>query len=70
MVYGHTPFQKVVKQFAKLLAIINPEYEIKFPDIQDKKLLDVMKVSIDTQFSDIWDPVLKKEFDFVNVCIW
>ncbi|XP_061176779.1 dual specificity protein kinase Ttk-like [Saccostrea echinata] len=43
MVYGHTPFQKVVRQIAKLHAIINPEYEIKFPEIQDKKLMDVMK---------------------------
>lgn len=44
MVYGHTPFQKVVRQYAKLMAIINPEYQINFPEIQDKKLLDVMKV--------------------------
>ena len=44
MVYGHTPFQKLVRQYAKLMAIINPDYEIKFPDIQDKKLMDVMKV--------------------------
>ncbi|XP_022291226.2 dual specificity protein kinase TTK-like [Crassostrea virginica] len=43
MVYGHTPFQKLVRQYAKLMAIINPDYEIKFPDIQDKKLMDVMK---------------------------
>uniref|UniRef100_K1PF30 Dual specificity protein kinase Ttk n=1 Tax=Magallana gigas TaxID=29159 RepID=K1PF30_MAGGI len=43
MVYGHTPFQKVVRQYAKLMAIINPEYQINFPEIQDKKLLDVMK---------------------------
>ena len=53
MVYGHTPFQKLVRQYAKLMAIINPDYEIKFPDIQDKKLMDVMKVC-SSVVSKIW----------------
>lgn len=52
MVYGHTPFQKVVRQYAKLMAIINPEYQINFPEIQDKKLLDVMKVCYSFCFVD------------------
>lgn len=43
MVYGYTPFQRIVKQFAKLQAIINPNYIIQFPEIEDKLLMDVMK---------------------------
>lgn len=59
MVYGHTPFQKVVRQYAKLMAIINPEYQINFPEIQDKKLLDVMKVCYLFCFMD-WMTFSKK----------
>lgn len=46
MVYGYTPFQRIVKQFAKLQAIINPRYIIQFPEIEDKFLMDVMKVNL------------------------
>lgn len=60
MVYGHTPFQKVVRQYAKLMAIINPEYQINFPEIQDKKLLDVMKVCFSFCFVD-WMTFSKKK---------
>ncbi|XP_071137329.1 dual specificity protein kinase TTK-like isoform X1 [Mytilus edulis] len=43
MVYGFTPFQRINKQFAKLQAITNSSYVIHFPEIEDKRLLDVMK---------------------------
>ena len=60
MVYGHTPFQKLVRQYAKLMAIINPDYEIKFPDIQDKKLMDVMKVCSSVVLK-IWKKTIANE---------
>ncbi|XP_063405468.1 dual specificity protein kinase TTK-like isoform X2 [Mytilus trossulus] len=43
MVYGFTPFQRINRQFAKLQAITNSSYVIHFPEIEDKRLLDVMK---------------------------
>ncbi|TKR60494.1 hypothetical protein L596_027734 [Steinernema carpocapsae] len=42
MVYGRTPFQKVKQQF-RMHAITNPDHVIEFDDIEDKRLLDVMK---------------------------
>lgn len=63
MVYGHTPFQKVVRQYAKLMAIINPEYQINFPEIQDKKLLDVMKVCYSFCFVD-WMTFSNNKYDY------
>ncbi|KAK3096493.1 hypothetical protein FSP39_000696 [Pinctada imbricata] len=46
MVYGYTPFQKIARQFAKFLAITDPNHVIQFPDIPDKSVLDVMKVKL------------------------
>ncbi|XP_030054929.1 dual specificity protein kinase TTK [Microcaecilia unicolor] len=43
MAYGRTPFQHITNHFSKLQAIINPSYEIEFPDIPEKDLLDVLK---------------------------
>ncbi|KAJ8315027.1 hypothetical protein KUTeg_007177 [Tegillarca granosa] len=43
MVYGCTPFQKYVKQFAKLRAIVDPSIPIQFNDIPDKHLMDSLK---------------------------
>lgn len=45
MTYGKTPFQSITNQIAKLHAIINPSHNIDFPDIPEKDLLDVLKVS-------------------------
>ena len=44
MVYGRTPFQHIKNNMAKLQAITNPSYRIKFPDIPDPLLMDVLKV--------------------------
>ncbi|KAJ7985109.1 hypothetical protein DPEC_G00348670 [Dallia pectoralis] len=43
MTYGKTPFQTITNQIVKLHAIIDPSYEIEFPDIPEKDLLDVLK---------------------------
>nr|XP_033794713.1 dual specificity protein kinase TTK [Geotrypetes seraphini]XP_033794714.1 dual specificity protein kinase TTK [Geotrypetes seraphini]XP_033794715.1 dual specificity protein kinase TTK [Geotrypetes seraphini] len=43
MTYGRTPFQHITNHFSKLQTIINPGYEIEFPDIPEKDLLDVLK---------------------------
>lgn len=44
MVYGRTPFQHIKNNMAKLQAITNPTCTIKFPDIPDPHLMDVLKV--------------------------
>ena len=44
MTYGRTPFQSITNQFAKLHAIIDPRFEINFPNMAEKDLLDVLKV--------------------------
>lgn len=43
MTYGKTPFQHIINQISTLPAIINPNHEIKFPDITEKDLQDVFK---------------------------
>ncbi|KAJ6665843.1 hypothetical protein lerEdw1_001315 [Lerista edwardsae] len=43
MTYGRTPFQHITNQITKLHAIIDPSYEIAFPDIAEKDLQDVLK---------------------------
>ncbi|KAL3860437.1 hypothetical protein ACJMK2_010560 [Sinanodonta woodiana] len=43
MVYGKTPFQHIRHDFAKLQAIINPEFAIDFPEAADLQVIDVMK---------------------------
>ncbi|XP_038617140.1 dual specificity protein kinase TTK [Tachyglossus aculeatus] len=43
MTYGKTPFQHITNQITKLHAIIDPNYEIEFPDIAEKDLQDVLK---------------------------
>uniref|UniRef100_A0A8D0DVK5 Dual specificity protein kinase TTK n=1 Tax=Salvator merianae TaxID=96440 RepID=A0A8D0DVK5_SALMN len=43
MTYGRTPFQHITNQITKLHAIIDPSYEIAFPDIAEKDLHDVLK---------------------------
>ncbi|XP_061479184.1 dual specificity protein kinase TTK isoform X2 [Rhineura floridana] len=43
MTYGRTPFQHITNQITKLHAIIDPSYEIIFPDIVEKDLQDVLK---------------------------
>ncbi|XP_078617697.1 dual specificity protein kinase TTK-like isoform X2 [Branchiostoma floridae x Branchiostoma japonicum] len=43
MVYGKTPFQHIPNHFAKLQAIVDPNYEIQFPPIKNKLLLDMLK---------------------------
>ncbi|XP_013921303.1 PREDICTED: dual specificity protein kinase TTK [Thamnophis sirtalis] len=43
MTYGKTPFQNITNYITKLHAIIDPNYEIMFPDIAEKDLLDVLK---------------------------
>ncbi|MGH0158051.1 UNVERIFIED_CONTAM: hypothetical protein FKN15_067376 [Acipenser sinensis] len=43
MTYGKTPFQHITNQITKLQAIIDPSYEIEFPDIPEKDLRDVLR---------------------------
>lgn len=43
LVYGRTPFQHITNPIQKLAAISDHRTEISFPDIPDKKLLDVVK---------------------------
>ncbi|XP_054839104.1 dual specificity protein kinase TTK [Eublepharis macularius] len=43
MTYGRTPFQHIKNHITKLHAIIDPSYEIAFPDIAEKDLQDVLK---------------------------
>ncbi|ETE60447.1 Dual specificity protein kinase TTK, partial [Ophiophagus hannah] len=43
MTYGKTPFQNITNNITKIHAIIDPNYEIMFPDIAEKDLLDVLK---------------------------
>jgi serine/threonine-protein kinase TTK/MPS1 len=45
MTYGKTPFQHIINQISKLHAIIDPNHEIEFPDIPEKDLQDVLKVT-------------------------
>ena len=44
MVYGKTPFQHITNHVVKLQCIMDPSHVIEFPDIKDKRLLDVIKV--------------------------
>lgn len=46
MTYGKTPFQHIINQISKLHAIIDPNHEIEFPDIPEKDLQDVLKVTL------------------------
>lgn len=48
MVYGKTPFQHITNHVVKLQCIMDPSHVTEFPDIKDKRLLDVMKVSFVT----------------------
>lgn len=50
MTYGRTPFQHITNQITKLHAIIDPNYEIAFPDIAEKDLQDVLKVTFVSVF--------------------
>ncbi|KAM6354924.1 dual specificity protein kinase TTK [Podargus strigoides] len=43
MTYGRTPFQHITNPINKLHAIVDPSYEIEFPDIAEKDLHDVLK---------------------------
>ncbi|KAJ7341685.1 hypothetical protein JRQ81_006307 [Phrynocephalus forsythii] len=43
MTYGRTPFQHITNQITKLHAIIDPNYEISFPEIAEEDLRDVLK---------------------------
>ena len=44
MVYGKTTFQHITNHVVKLQCIMDPSHVIEFPDIKDKRLLDVIKV--------------------------
>ncbi|NP_001082090.1 TTK protein kinase S homeolog [Xenopus laevis] len=43
MTYGKTPFQHITNQIAKLHSILDPGYEIEFPNIPEKDLQDVLR---------------------------
>ncbi len=45
MVYGRTPFQAYAGQVQKICAIVNPNVPIAYPDVKDKRVVDVIKVS-------------------------
>jgi hypothetical protein len=44
MVYGRTPFQHITNQAMKLQCIMDENYAIEFPSIDNQQLLDVLKV--------------------------
>ncbi len=46
LTYGKTPFHHITNSLLKLQAITNEKYNIEFPDIEDKDLLDTLKVNI------------------------
>lgn len=46
MTYRRTPFQHITNQITKLHAIIDPNHEIEFPEISEKDLQDVLKVTL------------------------
>lgn len=46
MTYGRTPFQHITSHINKMHAIVDPSYEIGFPDIAEKDLQDVLKVTV------------------------
>lgn len=48
MVYGRTPFQHITNQAMKLQCIIDDNYAIEFPPINNPQLLDVLKVCSST----------------------
>ena len=54
MTYGKTPFQHIINQISKLHAIIDPNHEIEFPDIPEKDLQDVLKVTLIVQYRTIY----------------
>ena len=54
MTYGKTPFQTITNQITKLHAIIDPTHEMEFPDIAEKDLLDVLKVSDSIHSAMYW----------------
>jgi serine/threonine-protein kinase TTK/MPS1 len=39
------PFQHIINQISKLHAIIDPNHEIEFPDIPEKDLQNILKVT-------------------------
>ncbi|KAM6126720.1 dual specificity protein kinase TTK [Pterocles gutturalis] len=43
MTYRRTPFQHITNPINKMHAIVDPSYEIEFPDIAEKDLQDVLK---------------------------
>ncbi|KFV73306.1 Dual specificity protein kinase TTK, partial [Dryobates pubescens] len=43
MTYRRTPFQHITNPLNKLHAIVDPTYDIEFPDIAEKDLQDVLK---------------------------
>jgi serine/threonine-protein kinase TTK/MPS1 len=45
MVYGRTPFAEL-HMIQKLQAIVNPDYEINFPDDVDEAAIDAMKLCL------------------------
>ncbi|CAL4059463.1 unnamed protein product, partial [Meganyctiphanes norvegica] len=50
LVYGRTPFQHITNPLQKLAAISDQRTKISFPDIADKKLLDVIKQCLQFEF--------------------
>lgn len=54
MTYGKTPFQHIINQISKLHAIIDPNHEIEFPDIPEKDLQDVLKVTLIIQYRTMY----------------
>lgn len=44
MVYGRTPFQSIIDTVEKLHRIIDPNYNIDFPDTVNAGWIDVIKV--------------------------
>ena len=43
MVYAKTPFHHLTNHLSKIQAIINPRFQIKFADVSNANLMEVMK---------------------------
>lgn len=69
MTYGRTPFQRITNQMAKMHAIIDPSHIIDFPEIDEKDLLDVLKVSPSKPVHSLRALQLKKMCSVYNDCV-
>lgn len=61
LVYGRTPFQHISNTCRKLWAICNPDSKINFPEIEDKEVMDVLKLCL--QYNPSKRPTIQELLD-------